>query len=125
MFMAVMLVITILIILRKVLSNIVLNPLLFCEDWLHHLNRYCAISQSEPYFLEYYKAKEESERRQKAIMEVESSKFLRFCMNFLIPSERKYYSDFADKIPELEEKADNAYAEYVEYMERKVMEGKA
>ena len=125
MFLAVMLVIIILIFFRKVLANRVLKPLLLCEEWLHHLNRYCAVSQSEPYFLEYYKAKEESERRQKAIMEVESSKFLGFCMNFLIPSERKYYSDFADKIPELEEKADNAYAEYVEYMERKVMEGKA
>ena len=125
MFLAVMLVIIILIILRKVLVNRVLKSLLLCEEWLHHLNRYCAISQSEPYFLEYYKAKEESERRQKAIMEVESSKFLRFCMNFLIPSERKYYTDFADKIPDLEEKAENAYAEYVEYMERKVMEGKA
>ena len=125
MFLSVMLVIIILIFFRKVLANRVLNPLLFCEEWLHHLNRYCAISQSEPYFLEYYKAKEESERRQKAIMEVESSKFLRFCMNFLIPSERKYYTDFADKIPGLNAKADNTYAEYVEYMERKVMEGKA
>ena len=125
MFLSIMLVIIILIFFRKALANRVLKPLLLCEEWLHHLNRYCAVSQSEPYFLEYYKAKEESERRQKAIMEVESSKFLGFCMKFLIPSERKYYSDFADKIPGLEAKADNAYAEYMEYMERKVMEGKA
>lgn len=122
MFLSVMLVIILLIILRKALANRVLKPLLSCEDTLHYLYRYCAVSQSEPCFLEYYKAREEFERRQSAIMSVVRPNFSRFCMNFLIPSERKYYTDFADKIPELKAKAANAYAEYMEFMERKVEE---
>ena len=105
---------------REALVSRVLKPLWSCDDWIHYLYRYCATSHSDVYFIKYYKAKEELERRKSAIASVQESKFSILFMKLMLPGERKYYNEFVNKISELEVERDRAYVEYREWQEERI-----
>lgn len=103
--------------LREAMIDRMFKPLYICEDTLHYLYRYCAISQSHPDFLDYYRAKEEIERREEAIKSVKESKFFNLGMKILLPSERKYFNDFGNVIPDLKVQMETSDAEYKRVLE--------
>ena len=109
-------------VIREACVNPIFRILLNCEDTLHLLYRYCAISQSNPYFLDYYKANQELERRENAVKRIDELKISNFRKMLMTPNEKRYYNEFVAKIPCLKVDREKYYKRYKDFQERYVEE---
>lgn len=122
MFWKVAIVFAILYIIREVCVAPIIRILFNCEDTLHHLYRYCAISQSNPYFLDYYKADQELKQREDAVKRIDELKISKFRKSLMSPGERKYYEEFVSRISSLKDYKEKCYTIYRNFQERYVQE---